>query len=428
MALPSQHARLSAAGGMSMYRRRRRRRRPSPQVLATGGVLLIGALLAVALFLIIRSIDGGGAGAGATSDGEPTSPAAQPAAEPQPEAADPVVIDQRPRENRPPPRTPERLAAATTEPAEPAQPEADDPANTAEPDSGPSLLTSALRTERRTSEPKPEPAPESSRPDRPASIAQRALSAADRLIADGDPLAARALLDGALRDAALDPMDRQVLRAKLSELNNRLVFGPDTVEADPLTETYEVEPGDSLSRIAAKRGLDTNWRLIKRVNRLDNANRIRVGQELKLVRGPFHAVVDKSEYRLDLFHGPPDNDDAWMFVRSFDVGLGEDDSTPTGRFVVRENGKLQNPGWVNPRDPSERYEPDDPQNPVGEYWIGIDGLGEDAVYTGYGLHGTIEPATIGQQRSMGCVRLLPDDIALLYETLAGGVSRVRITE
>ena len=117
-----------------------------------------------------------------------------------------------------------------------------------------------------------------------------------------------------------------------------------------------------------------------------------------------------------------------MFVRSFDVGLGEDDSTPTGRFVVRENGKLQNPGWVNPRDPSERYEPDDPQNPVGEYWIGIDGLGEDAVYTGYGLHGTIEPATIGQQRSMGCVRLLPDDIALLYETLAGGVSRVRITE
>jgi len=164
------------------------------------------------------------------------------------------------------------------------------------------------------------------------------------------------------------------------------------------------------------------------VNRLDNANRIRVGQELKLVRGPFHAVVDKSDYRLDLFHGPPDNDDAWMFVRSFDVGLGEDDSTPTGRFVVRENGKLQNPGWVNPRDPSERYEPDDPQNPVGEYWIGIDGLGEDAVYTGYGLHGTIEPATIGQQRSMGCVRLLPDDIALLYETLAGGVSRVRITE
>jgi lipoprotein-anchoring transpeptidase ErfK/SrfK len=114
-----------------------------------------------------------------------------------------------------------------------------------------------------------------------------------------------------------------------------------------------------------------------------------------------------------------------VYVRSFDVGLGEGDGTPVGSFVVSAN-KLENPGWVNPRDSRERYEPNDPRNPIGEFWLGLDGVGASEGVAGYGIHGTIDPGSIGENKSMGCVRLRDEDIAMVYELLAERVSRVEI--
>ena len=45
---------------------------------------------------------------------------------------------------------------------------------------------------------------------------------------------------------------------------------------------------------------------------------------------------------------------------------------------------------------------------------------------GYGIHGTIDPDSIGQMKSMGCVRLRHDDVALVYELLTDQASRVTI--
>ena len=93
--------------------------------------------------------------------------------------------------------------------------------------------------------------------------------------------------------------------------------------------------------------------------------------------------------------------------------------------MVRDDSKLINPYWVNPRT-GERFEADDPLNPIGERWIGIRGVGDSALLKGYGLHGTIDPASLAGQMSMGCVRLDSDDVALLYELLEERVSRVVI--
>ncbi|MEM7621903.1 MAG: L,D-transpeptidase family protein [Planctomycetota bacterium] len=301
--------------------------------------------------------------------------------------------------------------------------------------SSPSLLGDALRRGREGSSTLAAPPREIAREQQATdvttrtattSLVQRALDATEQLVRENNALAARDLLNTAMNDPSLTISERGRVRQRLSELNRDLVFGPTAIAGDPLSETYVVESGDSLSRIARKRELGTHWKLIQRVNGLTDPRRIRVGQSIKLVRGPFNVVVDKSEYRLDLFHGPPDDPAQWMFVKSFTVGLGEGDSTPLGTFIVRENGKLENPGWVNPRNPAEKYDPDDERNPVGEFWVGIEGVGEDAIYTGYGLHGTIEPQTIGTQASMGCVRMFPDDIAMMYETLTEGISRVII--
>jgi len=257
-------------------------------------------------------------------------------------------------------------------------------------------------------------------------------SAADAAIDDARALMdqnrlvdAREELNRALVGGDLPAGDQARVREQLMELNGVLVFSPRVVPGDTMSEEYKVEAGDSLAKIARKRELATHWKLIARVNGIDDPRRIRVGQRLKLVRGPFHAVVDKSDFRMDLYQGPPESPKAWTYITSVPVGLGQDDGTPVGSFVVSQ-GKLENPGWVNPRNSRERYDRDDPKNPIGEYWIGLDGIGASADEKGYGIHGTIDPGSIGKSVSMGCVRLRDDDIELVYELLTEGVSMVHI--
>jgi lipoprotein-anchoring transpeptidase ErfK/SrfK len=108
------------------------------------------------------------------------------------------------------------------------------------------------------------------------------------------------------------------------------------------------------------------------------------------------------------------------------VGLGEFGSTPTGSFVVRPQSKLINPVWTNPRT-GEYFGADNPENPIGEHWIGLDPADDaSASFTQYGLHGTIDPGSIGQEKSMGCVRLAAPDIELLYGLLVENKSTVEI--
>ena len=127
----------------------------------------------------------------------------------------------------------------------------------------------------------------------------------------------------------------------------------------------------------------------------------------------------KSDFRLDvLLDG--------VTVRSFRVGLGAHGSTPTGQWLVRD--KLANPGWTDPRT-NEYYHPDASDNPIVDYWIGLEGMRGDAVgKRGFGIHGTIDPGSIGREMSLGCVRLAPEDIEELFRLLVIGDSTVEILD
>ena len=268
-------------------------------------------------------------------------------------------------------------------------------------------------------------APPVQTPPAPTTEAGTLQRAADDKIKSGDLVTARKLLSQALASSSATDAEKNAIRQRLGSINEDLVFSPKIYAGDSFVETYTIASGDALAKIARKRDLATDWRLIQRVNRISDPNKITVGQKLKLVRGPFHAVVTKSAYRLDLYMGSPDEPASWVFVRSYTVGLGEDNGTPSGSFVVKKNSKLVNPYWVNPRT-GEKFEADDPKNPIGERWIGIEGVGDSAGYVGYGLHGTIDPDSIGKQKSMGCVRMASEDIAQMYELLIEGVSIVKI--
>jgi hypothetical protein len=252
------------------------------------------------------------------------------------------------------------------------------------------------------------------------------IEAGDRAMAANKPVEARAAYSRAILSKDAADADKETLRGKVAAINQNLLFSPAIDPADWLVESYKVQPGDSLVRIRARRELATDYRLIQRVNKLANPNNIRVGQTLKLVKGPFHAVVTKSAYRVDIFAGSPDDPANWVYIKSYRCGLGEDTSqTPVGNYIVKRGSKLENPPWVNPRT-GERFGADDPKNPIGEYWVGWLGLGESKINTGYGFHGTIEPDSIGQNRSMGCVRLGAADVAEIFELMAEEISVVRV--
>ncbi len=243
------------------------------------------------------------------------------------------------------------------------------------------------------------------------------------LLDNGQLVAARLQLSALLRSGTLTESEAAQARGVLTDISDTLVFSKEIVANDPFALEYIIRGGDTLSGIVQKMGLQVNWRFIQRINGIKRASSIRPGQNIKLITGPFHATVDKDTYRIDVFQGDGNEK---VFVRSYRVGLGEFNSTPTGLFKVRNNSKLLNPTWVNPRT-REFYSADNPLNPIGERWIGLEGIEERTKdLSGLGIHGTIEPETIGTQASMGCIRMGSDDVAQVYEMLAEGVSTVVI--
>ncbi len=243
----------------------------------------------------------------------------------------------------------------------------------------------------------------------------------------GSLILARDLWNRALHHQLASESEREALRERLAEISDRLIFSREIRTDDPLTGEYVVAPNNSLGGIVSKQKLKVDYLLIARLNEIADPSKIRVGQRLKTIQGPFHAVISKSEYRLDLYADITDADGNWLYIRSWPVGLGEDNITPVGEWRVIASRRLIDPEWVNPRT-GERFESSDEDNPIGERWIPLKGMDEVTKrLDGYGIHGTIDFDSIGKQRSMGCVRLLPDDVEMVYEFLASDDCRVIIT-
>ncbi len=246
--------------------------------------------------------------------------------------------------------------------------------------------------------------------------AKSLLSSGRRALGSGDLVLARAHFSEAL-NASLPPQEEIEARAELRKLGRETIFSPTVTKDDPYSEYYTIQPGDSLQKIAKE--YEVTAEFLARVNNIPNINQIRAGRRLKVVRGPFHARVTKGEHTLDIFcHN--------TFVDHFPVGLGAEDGTPLGKWKVKT--KLKNPTYYPPRG-GMIVAAGDPDNPLGERWIGLEGLEGDALgATRYGIHGTIEPDSIGKDASMGCVRMHNEDVEVVFDLLIAGKSFVEIVE
>lgn len=262
----------------------------------------------------------------------------------------------------------------------------------------------------------PAPPPNPAAADGPRTL-DPAVERARRLHDEGRLLQARHELNELLRQAT-SPTVRDEARRLLTTLAEETIFSPRRIPDDPLTDTYTVKPGDVFVRIGPRFKVPAE--VLMRINGIKQAASLRADQRIKVVRGPFRVQIHKSQFRLDVYLQD-------VYVRSFRVGLGGDQGTPEGVWRVKE--RLQNPTYYPPPSaPIKRIiPPDDPQNPLGEHWIGLEGVSGDALgHEGYGIHGTIEPESIGKAVSLGCVRMYNEDVEFLYSLLLPGESTVTI--
>ncbi len=130
------------------------------------------------------------------------------------------------------------------------------------------------------------------------------------------------------------------------------------------------------------------------------------GIEDGLPDAPLEIIVDKDNHRLALVSGD-------VIIRSYEVGLGGG-KTPEGTFRISE--KVRNPNGRDDGDFGSR--------------------GMTLSDTLYAIHGTNEPDSIGKDESLGCVRMLKEDVEELFDmtpigtkvTIAKGVLPDTVTD
>lgn len=112
----------------------------------------------------------------------------------------------------------------------------------------------------------------------------------------------------------------------------------------------------------------------------------------------------------------------------YGVGVGRAGFAWAGTAVVGYKRKW--PRWVPPRSMVDRDrnarrwvngQPGGPDNPLGARALYLFSDGKDTLYR---IHGTNDPSSIGKAVSSGCIRLLNEDVAELFDMVDVGTQVV----
>ena len=255
-------------------------------------------------------------------------------------------------------------------------------------------------------EPEPEEVEKPQPPKKdPPPVAGGDLAAALDLVKAGKHFEARARLTALL--LRTEGQQRAQIKNYLDGINRRLFFSR---APSPDADIYTMQPGEVLGDIVKRYDKPFYFtHLLERINGIADPRRIQVNQRIKIPKGDFSALVDKSAHRMTLFLNG-------HYVKEYPISVGAlDTPTPAGKFTVA-NDKNVNPRWTSPDD-GRTYKHGDPRNILGTRWIGfVDTL----EFNGLGIHGTADESTIGKDISKGCVRMRNADVEEVFGMLMPG--------
>ncbi len=179
----------------------------------------------------------------------------------------------------------------------------------------------------------------------------------------------------------LDALCKEVIYSK------RHLLGP----------AYVVNPQDTVASVAQAHHISPEF--LNAINGLGDSKALVPGSKLKVVEGPFRAVVSLSRGELTLFLGD-------LYAARFPFSTGKEPAPRTGNFAVvdrRQDRTYYGAGGGTVVVPGE-----DPRNPYGGYWLH---LGEDLC-----IHGTPVMASSDLENA-GCISLAPIDAKDVYNIL-----------
>lgn len=124
-------------------------------------------------------------------------------------------------------------------------------------------------------------------------------------------------------------------------------------------------------------------------------------------------VINLAAMRLFYFKG----DGNVSEVSTYPIGVGtRERPSPTGQMYVER--KMFRPTWYVPASIAEDHRKKGDPLPAQVLPGPLNPLGEYALYlskSGYLIHGTNKPSSIGLRATNGCIRLYPEDIRRLFE-------------
>ncbi len=252
--------------------------------------------------------------------------------------------------------------------------------------------------------PPPAPTPAAKTPSRPTGAGTaKTIAAGQEAERAGDLAAARTAFETAL--AADDIGDsRALVESRLGDIMVKLVASQREM---PEKVDHAIVKGDLIALLARKYGTTTD--LIATANNISNPNNIQIGDRLRIMDHPaFEIEVSKSENWLLLkLNG--------KFFKRYTVGTGKFNRTPVGTFKITD--KEKNPAWWKD---NKQIPFGDPENILGTRWMKIVATGETPPAAGYGIHGTWDNTSLGQQSSAGCVRMANEDVEELFMLVPEG--------
>ncbi len=125
---------------------------------------------------------------------------------------------------------------------------------------------------------------------------------------------------------------------------------------------------------------------------------------------------------MRIFYYPPHKRGEPQVVYTHPIGIGKVGwKTPEGTTKIVSRQK--DPVWVVPKSVRDEHAQDGqvlpekvpagPDNPLGQYMFRLG-------WPSYLIHGTNKPYGVGMRSSHGCIRLYPEDIAVLFEMIPIG--------
>ncbi len=181
--------------------------------------------------------------------------------------------------------------------------------------------------------------------------------------------------------------ERRQITDLLDQVAWAVLYSPQHV----LERPYVVKPGDSLQRIGRAYGVPRQ--LLAKINGIRAGEDVQPGQQLKVVRGPFDAVIHLDRHELTLVHNN-------LYAGRFRIQVAPGQPGLPGDYVV--DNKFSLPG--------------DAIRPLGTYRIKL----TDQIGNCIDIHGMNDPPAVGTPGGPGSIVLADQDIEDVHDILSIG--------